>query len=134
MCETQELKMLLIPHFLLAFYELIHLCSNQSLRNLLCFTSRCENLIRTYPRSKKNLVSDRENFTYWEEPERIEVLTNKCGLFQKNSQGFWVVAAVQTLENFYPHLSLKTVFPSLNLLQNCQIMNIGCPSQHIYPT
>ena len=85
MCETQELKMLLIPHFLLAFYELIHLCPNQSLRNLLCFTSRCEDLIRTYLRSKKNLVSDRENFTYWEEPEQIEVLTNKCGLFQKNS-------------------------------------------------
>ena len=87
MCETQELKMLLIPHFLLAFYELIHLCSNQSLRNLLCFTSRCEDLIRTYPRSKKNLVSDRENFTYWEEPERIEVLTNKCGLLQKKQLG-----------------------------------------------
>ena len=31
----------------LGFYEHIHLGANQSLRSLLCFSSRCEDLIRT---------------------------------------------------------------------------------------
>ena len=35
--------------------------------------------------------------------------------------------------NFYSHLSLKTVFSALTLLENCYIMNNSSPIQHIYP-
>ena len=45
--------MLFIPHFYSLFYENIHLASNQSVREILCFSSRCQDLIRVYPCSKK---------------------------------------------------------------------------------
>ena len=121
MCETQELKMLLIPHFLLAFYELIHLCPNQSLRNLLCFTSRWEDLIRAYLRSKKKSCQRSRKFYILGKTWANRGASKQMWFVPKNSEGFWVLAAVQTLENcnFYPHLSLKTVFPSPKLPQNC---------------
>ena len=63
------------------------------------------------------------------------MLANKCSLFQKSAGGFGVVAAVQPLENwnFYPHLSLETVFPLLYLPQFFYKMNISSPNQHKNP-
>ena len=75
-----------------AFYEYIHLGSNQSLRHLLCFSSRCKGLIRVYPSHKKILINDWENiFTYLEESEQSEVSGNMRVLFQKQlgSLGWW---------------------------------------------
>ena len=45
------------------------------------------------------------------------------------------IAKPQPLKNcnFYPHLSLETVFPSLNLTQNCSIINIGFLTQQHVP-
>ena len=40
-------------------------------------------------------------------------------------------ATPRKLCNFYPRLSLETVFPALKLPQNCYIMNIGSPTHHI---
>ena len=45
--------MLFIPHFYSRFYENIHLASNQSLRQISCFSSRCQDLIRAHPCSKR---------------------------------------------------------------------------------
>ena len=91
----------ILGHFsrsVLAFYEHIHLGPNQSLRHLLCFSSRCKDLIRAHPWSKNNLINDWENIiaywenvigyweniiAYWEKSERSEALLNKFGLFQK---------------------------------------------------
>ena len=56
-----------------------HLGTNQWLRNLLCFRSRREDLISTYPWSKKYLINDWEIIiAYWEESEQSEMLANKC--------------------------------------------------------
>ena len=35
--------------------------------------------------------------------------------------------------NFYPHLSLQTLFPALTMPQNCYIVTTGSLTQHIYP-
>ena len=43
---------------LLAFYEHIHLDPNQSLRYLLCFSSKSKDLIRAYPWIKKTQIKD----------------------------------------------------------------------------
>ena len=45
-----------------------------------------------------------------------------------------MVAAVQLLEiyNFYYHLNLETLLPSLNLAKTCYTENIGFPIRHIY--
>ena len=51
----------------------------------------------------------------------------------KNKWGSGVVAAAKPQENFYPHLRLQTVFPAINLPQNCYIMTIASPTRHIYP-
>ena len=83
-----------------------HLGRNQWLRNLLCFSSRREDLIRAYPWSKKYLINDWEIIiAYWEESEQSEMLANKCALFQKTtgtSGGFLGegVIAVKPPENF----------------------------------
>ena len=51
----------------------------------------------------------------------------------------WVVwlggcsASPGKLCNFYPHLSLITVFPALKVPQNYYIMTSGSSTQHIYP-
>ena len=54
----------------------------------------------------------------------------------KKQLGFWGGGSSATLGkfcNFYPHLSLQTAFPTLNLPQNCYIMATGSLFQHIYP-
>ena len=64
---------------------------HQPLRHLLCFNCRCEDLIRSYPWSKQNLINDWENtVAYWEESEWSEVLANKCGSFQKQPRGLCI--------------------------------------------
>ena len=74
---------------------------------------------------------------YWEESEQSKTLASKCGWFQ-NQLGVWGAGSGTTPRkscNFYPHLTLKTVFPALKLPQNCYMMNIesNFPTQHIYP-
>ena len=57
-------------------------------------------LLRTYPQNKKNLVNDWEIIiAYQGESDWSEGLTKNCGLFQKTTWGFGVVAAVQPQEN-----------------------------------
>ena len=92
MYRKQEVVKCCLFLILLAFYEHIHLGSNQSLRHLLCFSYRCKGLIRVYPSCKKILINDWENiFAYWEESEQSEALANMCGLFQKQlgGLGWW---------------------------------------------
>ena len=62
------------------------------------------------------------------------VLTNKCGLFQKTAGvlGWRKECNPRKALHFYPHLSLQTAFPTLNLPQNWYIMATGSLFQHIY--
>ena len=54
---------------------------DQSLRYLLCFSSRCKDLIKAYISEVKKVM---ENFiAYWEESEQNKALANKCGSSQK---------------------------------------------------
>ena len=74
---------------------------------LLCFCSRCKDLIRVCIWSKKNLIIDWENIiAYWEESEWSKALANKC-------RQWWNLGRVQPQENVYPHWRLKTVLPAL---------------------
>ena len=55
---------------------------DQSFRYLLCFSSRCKDLIKAYISEVKK--SYMENFiAYWEESEQNKALANKCGSSQK---------------------------------------------------
>ena len=93
--NTWGRKKLIIPHFTSIWWT--HpLRSNQSLRNFLCFSSRCKgDLIKSYPWSKKNLIKFWENIiAYLEESEWSEALANNFSPFQKTAGGFMVVAAV----------------------------------------
>ena len=64
------------------------------------------------------MIIDWENIVaYWEDSERGEVLTNKCGLYQKELVRVSVVAAVQPQEIvaiFTLILSWKHCFQNLN--------------------
>ena len=113
--NTRGSKMLFIPPFLLAFYEYIHLGSNQALRHLLCFSPRCKDLIKAYPGSKKNLVNDWENIiAYWEESEQSKALANKCGSFQKQLGGlrWWTQYNPKKTLQFLPSFKLEDSAPS----------------------
>ena len=75
--------------------------------HLLCFSSRCKDLISSISEGKKNLINDWKNIiAYLEESKQSKVLANKC-------QQWLNLAALQFQLNIYPHLGLKTVLPTL---------------------
>ena len=128
MYRIQEAGKCYLLLILTQFYEHIHLGESQSLRESLCFSSRCKELISTYSWSKNNLNNDCGNIiAYWEESAWSEGLANKC-------QQWWNLAAVQSQENVYPRLPLETVLPALKLLKMSYIININTefPIHHIY--
>ena len=94
-----------------------YLNPNQSLRYLFCFSSRCKDLIRAYPWSKK---SDQ-----WLE---------KYCILRKNlseARRWWQQCNSRKLCNFFHHWGLQAVFPALKLPRNCCIMNVASSTYHI---
>ena len=91
-------------------------------------SSRCEDLIKAYPRSKKHL--------HWPK-NRSTVLANNCGSFQKQL-GVWVGSISTTpgkLCSFCPYLRLETVSPAIKLPRNNYInMNIDSPTPSHHTT
>ena len=90
---------------------------NQSLRNLLCFSFRCEDFIRTYPWRKKK--SDQWLGNYDCVLGKIWVKRGdhkQVWFFLKNNWGVWEGGSSANTEKiyiFYPHLSLEKLFPVL---------------------
>ena len=73
---------------------------------------------------KYALLNDWENIAYWKEYGQIEVLPHKFGLSQIQLECLGRVTISRRFCNFVPHMA--TVFPALNLTQNCYInMNIS---------
>ena len=69
--------------------------------------------------------NDQDNFAYWKESERIEVLVNNFGLCQIQLGILVLVATSKIFDNFSPLLNLKRAFPVLKLAENCYLnMNI----------
>ena len=109
---------------------LFHIGPNQSLRSLdedLMWRPSCG----LFPKWKQSDQWFRKFWQYclmvriW--PKRGVCLKNKCGLFQKAAGDFGLKDC-----NFYHNLSLETVFQSIHLPRNCNIMNIGSHIQKIY--
>ena len=77
--------------------------------HLLCFSSRCKDLISSISEGKKNLINDWKNIiAYLEESKQSKVLANKC-------QQWLNLAALQFQLNIYPHLGLKQCFQHLHV-------------------
>ena len=64
-------------------------------------------------------------------------ISKKVWFVAKSSWGVWDGGSSATPEKslqFYPHLSFEIMFPALNLLQNCCIMNIcSLPNKYALP-
>ena len=69
------------------------------------FSSKYEDLIRAYVRSKKTDQWWGNVITYWEESQWSKALSNKC-------QKWWNLAGVQSQEKLYPSLILETLLLS----------------------
>ena len=69
---------------------------------------------------KSAVICDWENISYWEEPKQSKALENKfCSKYSWNLGG---VATLGKFCNFYPHLSLETVFAALKLIRNYHVI------------
>ena len=69
---------------------------------------------------KSAVISDWENISYWEEPKQSKTLEKK--FCSKYSWGLGGVATQGRFCNFYPHLSLETVFAALKLIRNYHVI------------
>ena len=118
--------MLFIRH-LFAFYEHIHLNPNQS-RHLLCFSSRCKDLIRGNPWSKK---IDQWLGKYYCVLERI---SQKEGISEQVSAEVKLGSST-VIRKWLPSFKLGNNASKFMLPQNFYIININSnfPTHHIYP-
>ena len=105
MCQIQDV---------LVFYEHIQIGLNQSLRNLLCFSSKCKDLIRACPWRKKILINDWKSIiAHREESERHRALSRKICSKKQLRVWWW--------QQCNPNEVCKKCFQQLtstNLLQN----------------
>ena len=69
---------------------------------------------------KSAVISDWENISHWEEPKQSKASENM--FCSKYSWGLGEVAALGKFCNFYPQLSLETVFGALKLMRNCHVI------------
>ena len=114
MCQIQEV---------LVFYEHIQIGLNQSLRNLLCFSSKCKDLIRVCLWRKKILINDWESIiAYREESEWRRALSSKiCSKKQLRVWWWQQCNSRKTLQFFTLNEVCKKCFQQLTstkLLQN----------------
>ena len=78
------------------------------------------------------MINDSEIIiAWWEKSEKNDLFGKAAGGFG----GVGSLAIPEKLCSVYPlqYLTLKTVFPVINLPQSCYVMTIGSSTQHIYP-
>ena len=123
MCQIQDV---------LVFYEHIQIGLNQSLRNLLCFSSKCKDLIRACPWRKKILINDWESIIgHREESERRWALSSKICSKKQLRVWWWQQCNPRKTLQFLPSMKFAKSVSSNWPAQNCYKMTIG-PAQYIY--
>ena len=123
MCQIQDV---------LVFYEHIQIGLNQSLRNLLCFSSKCNDLIRACPWRKKILINDWESIiAHREESERCRALSSKICSKKQLRVWWWQQCNPRKTLQFYLQWSLQKVFPALDLHKIVTEWLLA-PAQYIY--
>ena len=120
MCQIQEV---------LVFYEHIQIGLNQSLRNLLCFSSKCKDLIRVCLWRKKILINDWESIiAYREESEWRRALSSKICSKKQLRVWWWQQCNSRKTLQFLPSMKFAKSVSSNWPAQNCYKMTIGpCP-------
>ena len=63
----------------------------------------------------------RDNITYWEESEQIQVLANNFSLSQIQLEILVLVTTPGKFCNFSPLLNLERAFPAIKLTENCYL-------------
>ena len=106
MYQMQEVVKCYLVFIFTCFFWTLSLRS-KTIAKKLCFSSRCKDLMRACPWSKKYLINGWEIFIlYWEESEWGEALVKNLWFAPANGWGICGGGSSATLRNFYPHLSL----------------------------